>query len=108
MRCCASGTPTTHRLRLSDQIGLTHQTALMGHPLAVNGAPADVTVDLREMTFMNFTTPHALVSYTEVLGPGRRLVLHSRTPVVGQMLADLRLVPARTSPGPPRGKAGNE
>ncbi|MEU7598784.1 hypothetical protein AB0B79_38100 [Streptomyces sp. NPDC039022] len=107
MHCCASGTPTTHRLRLSGQINLPHQTALMGHLLAVNGAPADVTLDLRKATFMNFAALHALVSYTEMLGPGRRLALHTRTPVVGQMLAGLRLVSVRTSPGPLE-KASNE
>ncbi|WP_030020192.1 STAS domain-containing protein [Streptomyces monomycini] len=73
-------------LRLSGQIDLTNQTALMGHLLALNGAPADVTVDLREVTFLNFAALHALVSYAELLGPGRRLVLHTRTSVVGQML----------------------
>ncbi|GHB77487.1 hypothetical protein GCM10010331_76580 [Streptomyces xanthochromogenes] len=73
-------------LRLAGQVDLTNQAALVGHLLAVDGAPADVTLDLTEVTFLNFASLHALVAFAESLEPGRRLVVHTRTPAVAQML----------------------
>ncbi|MFE0103317.1 STAS domain-containing protein [Streptomyces sp. NPDC059009] len=73
-------------LRLCGQVDLTNQTVLMSHLLAVDGTPADLTVDLREVTFFNFSSLHALVSFATLLEPGRRLILHTRTPVIAAML----------------------
>ncbi|MYY86886.1 MULTISPECIES: STAS domain-containing protein [unclassified Streptomyces] len=73
-------------LRLAGQVDLTNQAALMGHLLTVNGAPADISIDLREVTFLNFASLHALVSFAELLDPGRRLIVHTRTPVIADML----------------------
>lgn len=59
----------------------------MAHLFAVDGKPADVTVDLREVTFVNFLSLHALVSFSELLEPGRRLIVHTRSPAIAQVLA---------------------
>ncbi|MFI9228642.1 hypothetical protein [Streptomyces rimosus] len=64
-------------LRVAGQVDLTNQVALMGHLLTLDAAPAVLTVDLREVTFLNFPSLHALVSFAHLLEPGRRLILHT-------------------------------
>ncbi|MEU6115429.1 STAS domain-containing protein [Streptomyces sp. NPDC047117] len=74
-------------LRLSGQVDLTNQHAFLTHLLALDGAPDRVTIDLCRVTFFSFASLYALVSYAELLAPGRRLILCTRTPIIGQMLA---------------------
>ncbi|MGW7090455.1 STAS domain-containing protein [Streptomyces sp. NPDC054871] len=77
-------------LRLAGEVDLTNQAAFMGHLLTVNGPPtdpADVTVDLTRVTFLNFASLHALAAFASMLEPGRRLVLHTKSPVVFEIIA---------------------
>ncbi|WP_030607430.1 STAS domain-containing protein [Streptomyces sclerotialus] len=80
--------PTTDPpgLRLKGQVDMTNQTALLGHLLALDGESPHITVDLSEVTFFSFPALHALVTYAELLEPDRRLILHTRTSDVAQML----------------------
>ncbi|PKV83595.1 STAS domain-containing protein [Streptomyces sp. TLI_146] len=80
------GTADPPGLRLAGQVDVTNQTALVSHLLAMDQAPADVTLDLNEVTFLNFASLHVLVTFAELLEPGRRLIVHTRTGAVAQML----------------------
>ncbi|MFC0843048.1 MULTISPECIES: STAS domain-containing protein [Streptomyces] len=80
------GTADPPGLRLAGQVDVTNQAALVGHLLAVDKASADVTVDLNEVTFLNFASLHVLVAFAELLEPGRRLIVHTRTGAVAEML----------------------
>ncbi|MGW7066738.1 STAS domain-containing protein [Streptomyces sp. NPDC054855] len=73
-------------LRLAGEVDLTNQAAFVGHLLSVNGTPADVTVDLTRVTFLNFASLHALAAFASMLEPGRRLVLHTKSPVVVEII----------------------
>lgn len=74
-------------LRLTGQVDMTNQSAFLIHLLALDGEPRHITVDLDEVTFCSFPTLHALVTYAELLDPGRRLILRTRTPAIAQMLS---------------------
>lgn len=74
-------------LRLSGQVDLTNETAFLGHLLAFDRRPENITVDLGEVTFFSFASLHALVVYAELLTPGRRLIVRTRTPTLAHMLS---------------------
>ncbi|GGZ20988.1 STAS domain-containing protein [Streptomyces poonensis] len=73
-------------LRLAGQVDMTNQSALMHHLLAVDAPPDDITLDLTEVTFFSFASLHALAAFAQALGPVQRLILHTRTPVIADML----------------------
>ncbi|WP_329123686.1 STAS domain-containing protein [Streptomyces sp. NBC_01465] len=80
-------------VRLAGQVDLTNQAALAALLLASDSHPGpapapapDLTVDLSEVTFLNFSALHVLVTYASMMDRGRRLVLCTRKPVVAEML----------------------
>ena len=43
-------------------------------------------MDLAEVAFVNFAALNALVCFAELLEPGRRLIVRTNSPIVGQVL----------------------
>lgn len=73
-------------LRLSGEVDRTNQAAMAAHLLGVDGTARQVTVDLREVAFLNFAGLHTLAAYADSLETGRVLVLRTSSAVIDSML----------------------
>ena len=73
-------------LRLSGEVDRTNQAAVAAHLLAVDSTARRITVDLREVAFLNFAGLHTLAAYAASLGPGQVLVLRTSSAVIDTML----------------------
>lgn len=81
-------TPDTAKLRVDGQIDtLTQPHLLRWLSAAVDDTGGDVAVDLVGLSFIGFSALQALVACAQRLPEGRRLLVRSRSPVIGQMLA---------------------